>query len=70
MIYEHVNPLHLVLFMQSLSRQFLNLYYTRLFKAYRNDPMFSDTWVWEIRADPDQTAPRGSPLFAIPFASF
>ena len=38
---------------------------------YRNDPMFSDTWVWAISADPDQTAPLGgSSLFAIPFASF
>ena len=37
--------------------------------------MFLDTWVWAISADPDKTAPRiavwsGSPLFAIPFASF
>ena len=27
---------------------------------YRNDPMFSDTWVWAISADQDQTAPRGA----------
>ena len=34
---------------------------------YRNDPKFSDTFIWTNSADPDQTAPR---LFAIPFASF
>ena len=28
--------------------------------TYRNDPMFSDTWVWAISVDPDQTAPRGA----------
>ena len=27
---------------------------------YRNDPKFSDRWVWANSADPDQTAPRGA----------
>ena len=36
---------------------------------YRNDPKFTDKQVWANSADPDQTAPRGSSLFAIPFAS-
>ena len=31
-----------------------------IFQDYRNDPMFSDTWVWANSADPDQTAPRGA----------
>ena len=35
--------------------------------TYRNDPKFSDRYVWANSADPDQTAPT---LFAIPFASF
>ena len=29
-----------------------------LVKTYRNDPMFSDTWVRTNTADPDQTAHR------------
>ena len=42
---------------------------------YRNVPKFSDRQVWANSADPDQIAPRGavwsgSPLFAIPAASF
>ena len=42
---------------------------------YRNDPKFSDSYAWANSADPDQTALRGavwsgSPLFAIPSASF
>ena len=41
---------------------------------YRNDPKFSDRYVWANSADPDQTAPRavwsGSTLFAIPSAMF
>ena len=27
---------------------------------YRNDPKFSDRYVWAKSADPDQTAPRGA----------
>ena len=27
---------------------------------YRNDPKFSDRYVWANSADPDQTAPRGA----------
>ena len=27
-------------------------------RDYRNDPMFSDTWVWANSADPDKTAPK------------
>ena len=37
---------------------------------YRNDPKFSDRLTCENSVDPDQTAPRGSTLFAIPSASF
>ena len=38
---------------------------------YRNDPKFSDRYVWANSADPDQTAPlSGYTLFAIPSASF
>ena len=43
-----------------------NQYVPHFFKVggiisfYRNDPMFSDTWVWAISANPDQTAPRGA----------
>ena len=42
---------------------------------YRNDPKFSDRYIWANSADPDQTAPKGavwsgSTLFAIPSASF
>ena len=36
---------------------------------YRNGPKFSDRQVWENSADQDQTAPRGSTLFAILSAS-
>ena len=36
---------------------------------YRNDPKFSDKQVWTNSVDPDQTAPRGSTLFAISSAS-
>ena len=28
--------------------------------VYRNDPKFSDRYVWANSADPDQTAPRGA----------
>ena len=46
-----------------------------LFRAYCNDPKFSDRSAWANSADPDQTGPRGavwsgSTLFAIPSASF
>ena len=27
---------------------------------YRNDPKFSDRYVWANSADPDHTAPRGA----------
>ena len=31
-----------------------------LLSMYRNDPEFSDRYVWANSADPDQTAPRGA----------
>ena len=37
--------------------EYLYLYKTIADYQYRNDPMFSDTWVWVNSADPDQTAP-------------
>ena len=39
---------------------------------YRNDPKFSDRYVWANSADPDQTGAvwSGSTLFAILSASF
>ena len=30
------------------------------FLSYRNEPKFSDRWVWANSADPNQTAPRGA----------
>ena len=33
---------------------------TVTFVGYRNDPKFSDRYVWANSADPDQTAPRGA----------
>ena len=30
------------------------------YNDYRNDPKFSDRWLWANSADPDQTAPRGA----------
>ena len=45
---------------------FLEIYCTRFFHSlvvlqsakYRNDPKFSDRYVWAVSADPDQTAAR------------
>ena len=40
----------------------MNLFHniqTLLSKPHRNDPKFSDRYVWANNADPDQNAPRG-----------
>ena len=57
----------------SVGKNFLNVLQTfnkELCTSYRNDPKFSDRYAWANSAAPDQTAPRGSTLFAIPTASF